>query len=463
MTEFALLVLTVMVGVLAVLLWLLRRDLRRPGRSPSTDLVPTSTAIVAAEGSGSALQLTQERSSSGEVDAIIGTLGTELELLRIELDPPTPEDRSERDLVPVLGVVGPIVERAAELFPVVRDASALRITFSPETMAGLSSGQLQLMETARGSLAVAVGEGHRVVEFGTIVATHAVDLAAQAALNGVAAAAAVAFQVKVMRALDAIEAVGQASLGRHRDDDWGRLHAATALVDDVVDALGGLSLPDQFRFELAAASMDVEAIYRSRLRALRDLPADDAAVARIAEADDADEPAPDLSTDEEESGDRPPDRKALVATVKRIGAGIEGFSEEVDLVVAATLTRYRVQVARALAVAVGGDAVAAQSLLVTARQRVSADLDHLDGQMAVLLGLEAGRWKQLIRLDDGALKRIRPVATAGRERIADYKADVLDQRPALAPGAEPPALPPGPPQPEVEVLLRNVGGEWVLS
>jgi len=183
------------------------------------------------------------------------------------------------------------------------------------------------METARGALTVVVDGHGRIIEHGTVITGIGAASVAGLALGGLAAVGAAAFQIQVLKALNGIEVKTEALLSRERDNDWGTLQAAAVLVGDVQEALREGSVPDQFRMELATATMAVDALYFARKRSLARIPSSSAIDALDAGVD-GDQI---VMLYEDDSSDAPSggvaiSRKQLVKSIEKIGGNASALT-----------------------------------------------------------------------------------------------------------------------------------------
>lgn len=445
----AMLVLVVVALSAAVVLLAYAR--RREGStSPSAEIVPLAPPSPPEEPVAPVLTLVP--AGRTETDpALIARLGDSMDLFSVE-----PVDRGVASLpsgqqTPVAALLGPLLGQAAETSEALRVANTLRVTFSPDVLAGLASGQYRFMETARGALTVVVDGKGQIVEHGTVITGISSMGVAGLALGGLAAVGAVAFQMQVLKALKGIETKADALVSRVRDDDWGALQAASLLVQDVQEALRQGAIPDQFRMELATAAMSIDALYFARKRSLSRLPSSPSLIDALADEPDEDHALRLVGIDETSDvrhGDAAISRKQLVRLIEQIGGDIPGFNEEAQLVLAADLTRAQVATARAVVLAMDGHPAAAQNVLLAARSRLRDDFAHLGGQMEVLLGVESARWRTKFRISDGKVLDLKNAASSINAELADLQADLLDDQLAL-------------PETSEAVLERAANGEWL--
>lgn len=149
-------------------------------------------------------------------------------------------------------------------------SAGFRMTFSKETLRGLSKGSLHLMG---GDRAVAVDSATaQIVELGKVSGNAAGKLAASwpALLSGgVAVAAAAQQQLQLDAALNEINAGIEDLHQRHIDNDTGALLAAADLATDVLSASQHGEIPDQIAHEVAIARREVDAIYFARRQGVR--------------------------------------------------------------------------------------------------------------------------------------------------------------------------------------------------
>lgn len=152
----------------------------------------------------------------------------------------------------------------------------LQVSFSADVRRLIATGQYSL-DTTTGALPVARDQLGRFTEFGRFTPNTAIAGAELAAAPLIAVAwpfmLAIALSAAAswaqQRWLDQTFSALSASLDlietRLRDDDFGVLEAADALVANCRTA-GGICLPSQLRSELAVMRPRVDAIYRSRRR-----------------------------------------------------------------------------------------------------------------------------------------------------------------------------------------------------
>ena len=172
----------------------------------------------------------------------------------------------------------PMLEAA--LRTAAQTGEGFRVAFSPSVVSGLRDGSLRLMQSGTGNLGVAVNAGGHIVEQARVIGGAAALGGTGAVLTGasltavaavalpvvIASAAAYAQHRQLEKSLASIKAVVERIEQRLEDADTGVCDAADdflALVEDVW-ADGGLS--DYVRIELAAQRTATEALYGARRR-----------------------------------------------------------------------------------------------------------------------------------------------------------------------------------------------------
>lgn len=198
-------------------------------------------------------------------------------------------------MFPALKAVAEASPAAAALFRKSAELGVgLSVVFPPTVMKGLSNGSLKLMETATGDAAIAVSSTTgQIVKHGRVVSDSAAAVGggagavaggvAGAAASGttlvamapilipvaIAAAAAVAQQARLERALASIQAAVDRIEARLEDTDHGICDAAEAFLVTTGHAVQYGPLPPYLRLELAAQRARIEALYAPRRRWVR--------------------------------------------------------------------------------------------------------------------------------------------------------------------------------------------------
>ena len=174
-----------------------------------------------------------------------------------------------------VGVAAPALQTA--LRQAASTGQALTVTFPPHVLTGLANNSLHLMKAADGFLPTAVDSAGRIVANGRVVTGVGVTglavtgvtagaLAAIALPIVIASAAAYAQQRQLEQSLASIKAVVERIEERLEDSDSGVCDSADRFLAVVQDCMHDGGLTDYLRLELAAQRTAVEALYSARKR-----------------------------------------------------------------------------------------------------------------------------------------------------------------------------------------------------
>ena len=251
----------VLAALLGLLLWHQRGNDRQP---PDTGVSTPATSLEKLP--ATELAVRSEPTSRGGFQLIVNDrLLATLELAP-DATPERPEIRTNRSTTAAMLELTRSVPHVAQAMR----TAGFNMTFTKETLRGLSGGSLRLMS---GSRAVAVDSATaQIVELGKVTGSGAGKLAASwpALLSGgIAVAAAAQQQHQLDAALNEINAGIEDLHQRHIDDDAGALLAAAHLASEVLSASQRGEIPAQIAHEVAIARREVEAVYFSRRQGVR--------------------------------------------------------------------------------------------------------------------------------------------------------------------------------------------------
>lgn len=241
----------------------------------SADGLPAELGSRVMENASSELEI-DYRWLDGSRALELRTLGLDKALLRFERVETLPDAPAQLpSWIPA--TTHALVQRLPETVRPVLAEGHWVVTFPPKALAALKSGDATLMKAADGTIPKAVStstggvlSNARVVgQGGAVVGGGALALTGPQLVPIVAAAgAAYLHQRWLDRTLGSINrgvlAIGQ----RLRDDDQGRLEAATGIAHASDRMLGRGGMPQAQLLQLAQAKLDADAIYHSRRRLL---------------------------------------------------------------------------------------------------------------------------------------------------------------------------------------------------
>jgi len=291
------------------------------------------------------------------------------------------------------------------------------VTFSQETLRGLTTGSLQLVK--RGDavlLPVAADASGRFVEIGAIAGGVGVMAGGWPAVLVVAGAVAAAYaqQQWLEQTWGALDQKMTTIIERLQDTDHGRVEGAYSFVELFDRAIDDGVIPLQYRRELAAARRDVDAVYFSRRRYLD----------RVIERVDAAQ-----GKDDGREGDSP---KLTKEILEAFGSGPEVFESEVLLYLRAMIVRARLVNTTAILLAMDGHPEQAFELVERVVEGLRDDFFGLFRRMRGLTKHDLGRipWRGRRELRDVVTglhdlmdERLRPlVERTERWRSGDRRA-----------------------------------------